>query len=117
MIYKVPVQSLYRGMKFSFSNEFRGKRQLSNLLFYVKEKKKSYLNVLSVEVTAIGAAPYFKALSYIFQITKKKKKSTRKQHFVEYAITFYRNFKHKFVHMTKLSYKKLWKQQQIYNKG
>lgn len=55
----------------SFSNELRGKRQLSDLLLY--EKKKSYLNELLVEVTAIGAAPYFKALSYIFQITKKER--------------------------------------------
>jgi hypothetical protein len=40
---------------------------------YGGKKTQSYLNVVSVEVTAIGAAPYFKALSYIFQITKRIK--------------------------------------------
>lgn len=34
--------------------------------------KYHYLNSISLEVTAIGAAPYFKAFSYIIQITQRK---------------------------------------------
>lgn len=34
--------------------------------------KYHYLNSISFEVTAIGAAPYLKALSYIIQITQRK---------------------------------------------